>query len=106
VVYNAHQHGMVSVLWIYPLDTAVKDEKDPHLITGATGVGTCLGTDFMKVIVFIKYQQPHSNFLFVGFTFQIRNCNLFLKYISYRFVDSQFYSCLLVSSFIICSSQQ
>jgi DhnA-type fructose-1,6-bisphosphate aldolase and related enzymes len=49
VVYYAHQHGMVSVLWIYPRGTAVKDEKDPHLIAGATGVGACLGTDFVKV---------------------------------------------------------
>ncbi|KKG09549.1 aldolase [Methanosarcina sp. 2.H.A.1B.4] len=49
VVYDAHQHGMMSVLWIYPRGTAVKDEKDPHLIAGATGVGACLGTDFVKV---------------------------------------------------------
>jgi fructose-bisphosphate aldolase/6-deoxy-5-ketofructose 1-phosphate synthase len=49
VVYDAHQHGMVSVLWIYPRGTAVKDEKNPHLIAGATGVGACLGTDFVKV---------------------------------------------------------
>lgn len=49
IVYDAHQHGMVSVLWIYPRGTAVKDEKDPHLIAGATGVGACLGTDFVKV---------------------------------------------------------
>jgi len=50
VVYDAHQHGMVSVLWIYPRGTAVKYEKDPHLIAGAAGVGACLGTDFVKVI--------------------------------------------------------
>jgi len=49
VVYDAHQHGMVSVLWIYPRGAAVKEEKDPHLIAGATGVGACLGTDFVKV---------------------------------------------------------
>ncbi|AKB73886.1 Fructose-bisphosphate aldolase/6-deoxy-5-ketofructose 1-phosphate synthase [Methanosarcina lacustris Z-7289] len=49
VVYDAHQHGMLSVLWIYPRGTAVKEEKDPHLIAGATGVGACLGTDFVKV---------------------------------------------------------
>jgi fructose-bisphosphate aldolase/6-deoxy-5-ketofructose 1-phosphate synthase len=49
VVYDAHQHGMLSVLWIYPRGAAVKDEKDPHLIAGATGVGACLGTDFVKV---------------------------------------------------------
>jgi fructose-bisphosphate aldolase / 6-deoxy-5-ketofructose 1-phosphate synthase len=49
VVYDAHQHGLVSVLWIYPRGAAVKDEKDPHLIAGATGVGACLGSDFVKV---------------------------------------------------------
>lgn len=49
VVYDAHQHGMLSVLWIYPRGAAVKDEKDPHLIAGATGVGACLGSDFVKV---------------------------------------------------------
>ncbi|MDR7664462.1 aldolase [Methanosarcina sp. Z-7115] len=49
IIYDAHQHGMMSVLWIYPRGTAVKDEKDPHLIAGATGVGACLGTDFVKV---------------------------------------------------------
>ena len=49
VVYDAHQHGMVTVLWIYPRGEAVTDEKDPHLIAGATGVGACLGADFVKV---------------------------------------------------------
>jgi fructose-bisphosphate aldolase/6-deoxy-5-ketofructose 1-phosphate synthase len=49
VIYDAHQHGMLSVIWIYPRGAAVKDEKDPHLIAGATGVGACLGTDFVKV---------------------------------------------------------
>jgi fructose-bisphosphate aldolase/6-deoxy-5-ketofructose 1-phosphate synthase len=49
MVYGAHQHGLVTVLWIYPRGQAVKDEKDPHLIAGATGVAACLGTDFVKV---------------------------------------------------------
>ena len=49
VIYDAHQHGLLSVLWIYPRGEAVKDEKDPHLIAGATGGGACLGTDFVKV---------------------------------------------------------
>jgi fructose-bisphosphate aldolase/6-deoxy-5-ketofructose 1-phosphate synthase len=49
IIYDAHQHGMLSVLWIYPRGAAVKEEKDPHLIAGATGVGACLGTDFVKV---------------------------------------------------------
>lgn len=49
LVYNAHQHGLISVLWIYPRGKAVTDERDPHLIAGATGVAACLGADFVKV---------------------------------------------------------
>ncbi len=44
-----HQHGLVSVLWIYPRGQSVKDEKDPDLIAGATGVAATLGADFVKV---------------------------------------------------------
>ena len=49
IVSNAHQHGLISVLWVYPRGKAVADEKDPHLIAGATGVAACLGSDFVKV---------------------------------------------------------
>jgi fructose-bisphosphate aldolase/6-deoxy-5-ketofructose 1-phosphate synthase len=49
IVHNAHQYGLLSVLWIYPRGKAVSDEKDPHLIAGATGVALCLGSDFVKV---------------------------------------------------------
>jgi len=48
-VFEAHQNGLVTVLWIYPRGKAVKDEKDPHLIAGAAGVAACLGSDFVKV---------------------------------------------------------
>ena len=49
IVYNAHQYGLISVLWVYPRGKAVADEKDPHLIAGATGAAACLGSDFVKV---------------------------------------------------------
>jgi fructose-bisphosphate aldolase/6-deoxy-5-ketofructose 1-phosphate synthase len=49
VVHEAHQYGLITVLWIYPRGKAVRDERDPHLIAGATGVAACLGTDFVKV---------------------------------------------------------
>jgi len=49
IVYAAHQYGLITVLWIYPRGAAVKDERDPHLIAGATGAAACLGTDFVKV---------------------------------------------------------
>jgi len=48
-IYKAHQAGLITVLWIYPRGKAVKDEKDPDLIAGATGVAACLGSDFVKV---------------------------------------------------------
>ena len=49
LVFEAHRRGLVTVLWIYPRGLAVKDEKDPHLIAGAAGVGASLGSDFVKV---------------------------------------------------------
>ncbi|HJJ32280.1 MAG TPA: aldolase [Methanocorpusculum sp.] len=49
LINDAHYHGLVTVLWIYPRGKAVKDEKDPHLIAGAAGVAACLGSDFVKV---------------------------------------------------------
>jgi len=48
-VFWAHRHGLVTVLWIYPRGKAIKDEKSPELIAGATGVAACLGSDFVKV---------------------------------------------------------
>ncbi|UEC43518.1 MAG: hypothetical protein METHAR1v1_1470007 [Methanothrix sp.] len=48
-VYQAHGLGLITVLWIYPRGRAVKDERDPHLIAGATGVAAALGSDFVKV---------------------------------------------------------
>jgi len=48
-IHKAHQHGLISVLWIYPRGNAIKDEKDPDLIAGATGVAATLGADFVKV---------------------------------------------------------
>jgi fructose-bisphosphate aldolase/6-deoxy-5-ketofructose 1-phosphate synthase len=49
LVHEAHRHGLITVLWMYPRGKAVKDEKDPHLIAGATGVAAALGSDFAKV---------------------------------------------------------
>lgn len=49
LISDAHQHGILVVLWIYPRGKSVADEKDPHLIAGATGVALTLGADFVKV---------------------------------------------------------
>lgn len=52
--YQAHQHGLLAVFWMYPRGKAVPDEKDPHIVAGAAGVGACLGADFVKV----NYPNP------------------------------------------------
>jgi fructose-bisphosphate aldolase/6-deoxy-5-ketofructose 1-phosphate synthase len=49
MVHEAHLNGLIAVIWGYPRGLAVEDERDPHLIAGATGVGACLGADFVKV---------------------------------------------------------
>jgi len=49
LIQDAHKAGLIVVLWIYPRGKAVANEKDPHLIAGATGVAACLGSDFVKV---------------------------------------------------------
>ncbi|UUX92180.1 aldolase [Methanoplanus endosymbiosus] len=49
IIFEAHIHGLIVVLWIYPRGKAVADEKDPHLIAGAAGVAATIGADFVKV---------------------------------------------------------
>ncbi len=49
LISEAHAHGLLTVLWVYPRGKAVADEKDPHLVAGATGVAAALGSDFVKV---------------------------------------------------------
>jgi len=49
VVYQAHQHDLKAILWIYPRGKAVSDERDPDLLAGAAGVAASLGADFVKI---------------------------------------------------------
>ncbi len=49
IIYQAHQHGLITILWCYPRGTAVKEERDPNIIAGACGISVCLGADFVKV---------------------------------------------------------
>jgi len=49
MVQKAHSNGLITLLWIYPRGKSVPDEKDPHLIAGATGVAATLGSDFVKI---------------------------------------------------------
>lgn len=47
-IFQAHQAGLLTVLWMYPRGKNIKEE-DIHTIAGGAGVAACLGADFAKV---------------------------------------------------------
>lgn len=49
IIWQAHQHGLLAIIWIYPRGKSVKDELSAEIIAGACGVGLCLDADFIKV---------------------------------------------------------
>lgn len=51
IVWQAHQVGLVAIVWMYPRGQAIENKNDPHLIAGAVNIGTSLGADFLKVNV-------------------------------------------------------
>ena len=62
-IREAHDQGMIAVVWMYPRGQAVSNEKDPQLISGAAGVAACIGADFAKVnypAPFEGMTQPES----------------------------------------------
>lgn len=54
IIFDAHQHGLVTILWIYPRGIAVKDAHSMRMIAGAAGAAAALGTDFVKL------NAPHN----------------------------------------------
>ncbi len=49
LVFEAHQRGLITILWSYARGRAVTNEKDPHLVAGTAGIAACMGADFVKV---------------------------------------------------------
>ncbi len=54
LIYQAHQHGLVAIIWVYPRGKAVNDETAPEIIAGAAGLAASLGADFVKL------NMPHA----------------------------------------------
>ncbi len=48
IVREAHQQGLIVVIWMYPRGKNIKEE-DIHTIAGGAGVAAALGADFVKV---------------------------------------------------------
>ena len=49
LVFQAHQEGLIAVLWVYPRAKHIIDSTDPRLIAGSAGLANALGADFVKV---------------------------------------------------------
>ncbi len=48
-IKEAHAHGLVTILWMYPRGHKVKNPYDPNIIAGVAGLGATLGADFVKI---------------------------------------------------------
>ncbi len=48
-VREAHENGLIAILWAYPRGKAIVKKNDAHLVAGAAGVAASLGADFAKV---------------------------------------------------------
>lgn len=55
ICFEAHQNGLLAIIWMYPRNSKIKNEDNPHLIAGGAGVAAALGADFVKT----KY--PYKN---------------------------------------------
>ncbi len=49
VVFQAHQNGLIAILWIYPRGKSLPEHLEPEIFSGATGVANALGSDFVKI---------------------------------------------------------
>ena len=49
IVKDAHEHGLIAILWMYPRGKNIINTKDANLIAGAAGLGASLGADFVKI---------------------------------------------------------
>lgn len=49
IIWQAHQAGLVVILWMYPRGKAIDNKYAAHVIAGAVNVGSALGADFIKI---------------------------------------------------------
>lgn len=48
-VRDAHENGLVAIIWAYPRGKAIVKKNDAHLVAGAAGVAASIGADFTKI---------------------------------------------------------
>lgn len=49
LIFEAHHRGLIVILWMYPRGHHVAEPHDAGMLSGAAGVGACLGADFVKL---------------------------------------------------------
>jgi len=54
IIYEAHQYGLITILWMYPRGKAISNEQSADFIAGAAGIAHSLGADFVKI------KPPHA----------------------------------------------
>lgn len=48
-LFDAHQQGLIGIVWMYPRGKAITHDTDAHLLAGAAGAANALGADFVKI---------------------------------------------------------
>lgn len=48
-IIQAHNEGLITIVWMYPRGKAIENDTDANLIAGAAGVAVSLGADFAKI---------------------------------------------------------
>lgn len=48
-INQAHQHGLIAIVWIYLKGLGITDNRMAELIAGIAGLGLSLGADFIKI---------------------------------------------------------
>jgi len=49
IIQEAHEQGLITVIWMYPRGKNIKNDEDIDLLAGGSGVALCLGADFVKM---------------------------------------------------------
>lgn len=49
IIYQAHQIGLMAIIWMYPRGKNIQHDADPELLMGAAGIANALGADFVKI---------------------------------------------------------
>jgi DhnA family fructose-bisphosphate aldolase class Ia len=48
-INQAHENGLLAIIWAYPRGKSITNERDPFIIAGAAGVAASLGADVVKI---------------------------------------------------------